>query len=182
MIETRRDVVYLRGRHHHIRHHHSVVVKLTRNMPACAAYWCKKDSWKDRDLTFFRFPSNNPVVLRQWIHNSGRGNASSVGKKWTPSRYSVMCSSHFEEDCFELDYFNELVGSTTAQGRRRRRRLKPGTVPTIFQNVSKGKAKREAKPRLLSLKRAAKSNHEAVPIIIIIIPSPRARQWGAFAV
>ncbi|KAK6967832.1 THAP domain-containing protein 3 [Biomphalaria glabrata] len=60
-----------------------------------------------------RFPVNNPKLCKEWIINVKR-------KNFTASAHSVICSEHFEEDCFIY------------QPCTNRRLLKPGAVPTKF--------------------------------------------------
>ena len=51
--------------------------------------------------------------------------------KWTVTKYSVLCSKHFEEDCFETE------ASVASQfGIHKTRRLKPAAVPSIFERPS----------------------------------------------
>ena len=50
-------------------------------------------------------------------------------KNWdSPSKYSLLCSKHFEVDCFvtEGSCYRDEVGLPT------KKRLKPDAVPTIF--------------------------------------------------
>ena len=117
-------------------------------MPMCAAYGCNNNNVKQKELSFFTFPIGEPDILCQWVRNSGRA-------KWTPSKYSVLCSTHFQETCFEQDVYLALMGQDPTK-RRRRRSLKRGSVPTIFQH------KPEPKQRLLPTKRAVKREHEKV--------------------
>ncbi|GFX15405.1 THAP domain-containing protein 3 [Trichonephila clavipes] len=84
-------------------------------MTYCAAYGCNNSKKKDncRNKTFFQFPLKNPNLLKTWIAKIRR-------EKFVPSYASVLCSDHFEEDCFEYQNFTN------------RRHLKPGSVPTNF--------------------------------------------------
>ena len=56
--------------------------------------------------------------------------------KWDgPTDHSVLCSSHFEEHCFEADM--KLAESLGVESKKKPR-LKPDAVPTLFQRpVSK---------------------------------------------
>ena len=97
-------------------------------MPYCSALGCNnrhKSSIKNQELSFFSFPVNRHEG-NLWIKNCGR-----VG--WKPSRFNRICSAHFEEACFEVDMYVELMGQDPTK-RRRRRTLKPGAVPTIFHH------------------------------------------------
>lgn len=142
-------------------------------MPHCSALGCSnKGSVKSTMLSFFRFPLSIPEG-KQWIQNCGRTD-------WQPSRYNRICSAHFEEACFEEDMFYEIMGQDPTK-RRRRRTLKPGSVPTIFHHEHQPSKGRKAKPietkpnssklnakakrcrrRPWTTKRAAQSNHEKV--------------------
>ena len=69
------------------------------------------------------FLSHDPVLRKRWTEAVQR-----TRDKWNgPSRYSVLCSDHFTEDCFETDH---LLASSF--GIARRARLKPDVVPTHF--------------------------------------------------
>lgn len=57
---------------------------------------------------------NNKSLLKLWLYQIKRGN-------WEPSKYSVICSEHFTEDCFVV---KGLQNS--------RRTLKSDAYPTIF--------------------------------------------------
>ncbi|GFV04105.1 THAP domain-containing protein 3 [Trichonephila clavipes] len=85
------------------------------NETYCAAYGCNNFKKKDncRNKTFFQFPLKNPNLLKTWIAKIRREN-------FVPSYASVLCSDHFEEECFEYQNFIN------------RRHLKPGSVPTNF--------------------------------------------------
>ena len=61
---------------------------------------------------YSRFP-RDVTVCQQWLREIRRDN-------FTPSRTSVICSDHFEESCYEV--LTVL-----------RRRLRTGSVPTIFK-------------------------------------------------
>ena len=60
---------------------------------------------------------------KQWIHQVRKNRAD-----WKePSAYSVVCSDHFTEDCFE--------GMAEKLGLKIKRILKPDAVPTIFPRL-----------------------------------------------
>ena len=62
-----------------------------------------------------------------------------------PTPYSFVCSDNFTEDCFETDTF-------TAQklGIKKRKRLKPDAMPTIFPRVLQPSAPPPSKKRTVS--------------------------------
>lgn len=58
-----------------------------------------------------RFPLYNPRKLKKWVLNM-------KWKDWTPTRFSVLCINHFEEQ-----YIDKTGKSVT---------LREDAVPTIF--------------------------------------------------
>lgn len=62
-------------------------------------------------MYFYRFPFDDPERLNQWTRNLRR-------MHWRPRPRSVVCSTHFTEDCFE-----HSGGSVC---------LKPHAVPTLL--------------------------------------------------
>ncbi|XP_035511527.1 uncharacterized protein zgc:153292 isoform X1 [Morone saxatilis] len=84
------------------------------------AYNCETSS--DSDVKFFKFPLFNPRKLKKWLINM-------KWKDWTPSRFSVLCINHFEEQY--IDRTGKCV------------KLREDAVPTIFSsadNTQKRKA------------------------------------------
>ncbi|XP_072546578.1 uncharacterized protein [Salminus brasiliensis] len=80
----------------------------------CAVYSCNNYNGpleRTLGLTFHRFPFDEPERLNQWIRNLHRVN-------WHPRPRSVVCSTHFTEDCFD-----HSGGSV---------QLKPHAVPTLL--------------------------------------------------
>ncbi|XP_034568122.1 uncharacterized protein zgc:153292 [Notolabrus celidotus] len=75
------------------------------------AYNCESSS--DSDLKFFKFPLYNPRKLKKWLNNM-------KWDDWTPTRFSVLCSNHFEEQ-----YIDRTGKSVT---------LKDNAIPTIFNS------------------------------------------------
>ena len=59
----------------------------------------------------FRFPLSNPERCQKWVRNLRR-------QDFKPSRYTVLCSAHFEASCFDR------TGQTV--------RLREDAEPTIF--------------------------------------------------
>lgn len=89
-------------------------------MPArCVAAACSNTH---RDgVSLFKFPKD-PFLREKWAKQVQRTRA-----KWNPTENSVLCSKHFEEDCFE-------PGTDIAAqfGIKLTRKLKPEAVPSIF--------------------------------------------------
>ncbi|KAM9745509.1 uncharacterized protein ACNS7B_009819 [Menidia menidia] len=89
------------------------------------AYNCENTS--DSDVKFFKFPLYNPRKLKKWLTNMR-------WKDWTPTRFSVLCSRHFEEQ--HLDRSGKSVT------------LREDAVPTVFsptENTQKKKASANTK-------------------------------------
>ena len=76
-------------------------------------------------ISLFKFP-RDPALRKEWIKQVQRTRAS-----WNPTDNSSLCSEHFTADCFEAD---ATLASTF--GIRKRRRLKPGAIPTIFERLT----------------------------------------------
>ncbi|XP_042361098.1 uncharacterized protein zgc:153292 isoform X2 [Plectropomus leopardus] len=89
------------------------------------AYNC--ESSNESDIKYFKFPLYNPRKLKKWLTNMNL-------KDWTPSRFSVLCSNHFE------DQYIDRTGKCV--------KLKEDAVPTIFSSPGNAqKRKASIKPR-----------------------------------
>ncbi|RVE69876.1 hypothetical protein OJAV_G00082260 [Oryzias javanicus] len=75
------------------------------------AYNCEESSGSD--VKFFKFPLNNSRKLKKWLLNMNL-------EDWTPSRFSVLCINHFEEQ-----YIDRSGKNVT---------LRADAVPTIFSS------------------------------------------------
>ncbi|XP_039399126.1 THAP domain-containing protein 6-like isoform X2 [Mauremys reevesii] len=85
----------------------------------CAAYNCSNADTKlnrKQGITFHRFPKDNKKK-QQWAQAVHRADPVS-GKLWTPSEWDMICSQHFNPDCFK-----EING---------KKFLKEGSCPSIF--------------------------------------------------
>lgn len=81
-------------------------------MVACCVSDCHyKHKNKSSGKTVYRFPFSRPEILKKWIKNVNR-------RDWAPIRTSVICSDHFEKDCFRNKEGNIL--------------LEKDAIPTIF--------------------------------------------------
>ncbi|MEQ2224840.1 hypothetical protein ILYODFUR_011608 [Ilyodon furcidens] len=95
------------------------------------AYNC--DHSTDPDVKFFKFPLYNPRKLRKWLSNM-------KWKDWAPTRFSVLCINHFEEQ-----YIDRAGKCVT---------LREDAVPTIFSphdkpqknKASDGPGRRKRRP------------------------------------
>lgn len=83
------------------------------------AYNC--DNSNDSDVKFFKFPLYNPRKLKKWITNM-------KWKDWTPTRFSVLCINHFEEQ--HIDRTGKCAT------------LREDAVPTIFLSTDNAQKKK----------------------------------------
>ncbi|XP_020289054.1 THAP domain-containing protein 1-like [Pseudomyrmex gracilis] len=82
------------------------------NMPSCCCVPQCKNITKD-EFHLFRFPLNRPDILQLWIAAIGRDD-------FKPTKYSLICSLHFQE--------NDFMKRPNASGVR----LNNLAVPSIF--------------------------------------------------
>ena len=69
-------------------------------MSGCAAIGCVNSSGKNPSLSFHQIPSNKRKEIRQeWLRRIKRGQ----NEKYLPEDSTLICSEHFEKDCFERD-------------------------------------------------------------------------------
>ena len=71
-----------------------------------------------------KFPSDKGKRAK-WIQQVQRTRV-----QWTATQYSFLSSEHFTQDCFEVE---SLLASSF--GLKKKRRLKPDVIPTIFHRV-----------------------------------------------
>ncbi|KAM7291427.1 hypothetical protein ISCGN_028000 [Ixodes scapularis] len=95
-------------------------------MRVCCVYSCWNSNHQQKSATFHRFPRSRPEIYRQWLINIGGGR-----RNWQPSGESVVCSDHFEEECFDR------TGQTV--------RLRVDAVPT--KNLPAHKARKPPRNR-----------------------------------
>ena len=115
----------------------------------CVAAGCS-NTYSD-NVSLFKFPKD-PILRQKWVKNVQRTRAQWSG----PSEHSVLCSQHFDNSCFEPD--SELASQ---MGIQKRRRLKDGAVPTLFEKPVAPVPESllsEAVPSSLSRKRASSSS------------------------
>jgi len=94
---------------------------------SCVAYNCRSRWTKtpgtvkiSNVVSFHRFPLRNKELLKKWIIAVRR-------KSWKPTNASFLCSKHFTPDCF---YYSP---SQFVQLNGQRRKLRPDSVPSVFQ-------------------------------------------------
>lgn len=91
----------------------------------CVAAGCN-NTHKD-GVSLHSFPSD--MALRKlWVDKVKR-----YREKWEPTKYSVLCSQHFEQDCFMPD---SILSQSLGLGKKRIC-LKPDAVPTLFKPSGK---------------------------------------------
>ena len=86
----------------------------------CVAAGCSNTN--SDGVSLFQFP-RDPALRMQWTREVQRTRANWQG----PSDYSVLCSDHFTNDCYEED---TTIAARFGIGKRRR--LKPNAIPTVF--------------------------------------------------
>ena len=72
----------------------------------------------------FTFPSD-PELRSEWLSAIRRSSATT--SSWKPTPYSTVCESHFKPEDF---------ASALPEGKRKRRVLWKGAVPSVFQSSS----------------------------------------------
>ena len=91
----------------------------------CVAAGCS-NTYSD-GVSLFHFPKDH-ARRQQWIKQ-----VQWTRSQWKgPSEHSVLCSDHFNEDCFEPD---TAIASSLGLDKPRRR-LKADAVPTVFKRVA----------------------------------------------
>ncbi|XP_034038525.1 THAP domain-containing protein 5-like [Thalassophryne amazonica] len=102
----------------------------------CMAPGCSNEGYKKKIISYHALPLRNKERLGQWL--------SAMKLKDPPvTRFSKVCSDHFERDCYERDFRAELMGT------KQKKFLKDTAVPTIFdfsKCVSSGRATVNARP------------------------------------
>ena len=98
----------------------------SRRGKRCAAWGCS-NTYKDSDVSLHSFPFDRPEILRQWITF-----VKTTRKDWSgPTKYSVLCSNHFDVDSYPAKYrLMESMGQTVTK-----RKLNNNAVPTKHVNI-----------------------------------------------
>ena len=105
-------------------------------MSWCAAFGCHNSGSKNKDKSFFLLPKDQSVRA-SWIR--------AINRTELPSKV-YLCSDHFEDTCFDASW--KLQNELFYKDRPIKRRLLPGSVPTLFPHKDK------LKERTSSTKRA----------------------------
>ena len=80
-------------------------------MLTCSAVGCdnRPGVCEDKSISFHEFPLNDKTLLKQWLEQTSRGkydkDKARVKKPQHPSKSSVLCSIHFTESCYEVDFY-----------------------------------------------------------------------------
>ena len=72
-------------------------------------------------ISMHKFPKDSEL-RKKWEKQVQR-----TRERWSATENSFLCSEHFEAECFEVDSM-----LAEQMGLKKRRRLKPDAVPTIF--------------------------------------------------
>ena len=89
----------------------------------CVAAGCSNTATER--ISLFRFPRDHALPA-QWEKQVQRTRA-----QWKATEHSYICSEHFTDDCFKVD-----TALASKFGISKGRRLKPGSIPTIFNRSS----------------------------------------------
>lgn len=94
----------------------------------CSVPNCRSDPGNSGERkSFYKFPLQEPVRLRQWLRNMGR-------EDWTPSRHQYVCHEHFAPACFKVRWGI--------------RYLDTDAVPTVFPEAEKRRAMDDGERKL----------------------------------
>ena len=104
------------------------------------------------NVGLFSFP-NDPILRKQWVDEVKR-----TRDKWKgPGQYSVICSEHFKQECFEAEtHLEEEFGLL------KRRKLKPSAIPTILARPAVALTQKRAAPESSSF--ASNNYSSAEPV------------------
>ncbi|XP_043932048.1 52 kDa repressor of the inhibitor of the protein kinase-like isoform X1 [Protopterus annectens] len=137
-------------------------------MPQCLAYGCKirRDSLPP-GVSFHRFPRDAQLCTR-WTVNcrTDVGNIAKFVKEEVSSKKArhFLCSLHFEESQFELNYMHELLPDEL-RPRRPVRRLLKDAVPTLFSFST-------STPRTSSVRRLRHKQQKMMIDELLTTPQP----------
>jgi len=96
----------------------------------------------DKSILFTRIPSKPDSVRVEWLTKLHREDIDP--KKFEPGKYDVLCSVHFEDDCFEIDGPSRYM-----EGIIKRKFKKTMTiVPTIFYHTRPVRVRQHTEHRI----------------------------------
>ena len=94
-------------------------------MPHCIVPSCTNYSQRsDCSISFHRI-SSNQQMKKKWLARIPRANPC-------PTAYLCVCSDNFTSDCFELSLMSQFTGQ------KERRRLRAGSIPSVFPQRTGG--------------------------------------------
>lgn len=99
-------------------HKNRIFPVLRGKMVNCCEPDCTNYSAKTKDVSYHKRPQDSELQ-KAWVTGIRRENLPPVPQ-------SRVCCGHFEKECFEIDFIEELMGV------KRKRKLNPVTVPSIF--------------------------------------------------
>ena len=102
----------------------------------CVAAGCSTTSGEG--FSVHEFPRNE-ALRAKWAQAVKRYRSNWDG----PTAYSVLCSKHFEQDCFIV----EGIRYREDMGIPAKKRLKPNAIPTKFTRPTHGESSRPTPPR-----------------------------------
>lgn len=100
----------------------------------CVAAGCSNSS--SSSTTLYEFPKD-PQLRHEWEKQVQRTRA-----QWKATKHSHLCSEHFTAECFEAE--SSLAAGF---GIKRRKKLKPGAIPTVFHRQSSSQAAMASRKR-----------------------------------
>lgn len=103
-------------------------------MVYCAAFGCNNDSRYNTSVSYHCFPSDK-ALQDEWLARISRADL-------VVTKHSRLCSLHFTPDDYERDLRAELTG------RKRKRDLKTGVIPSIFSHRPAKKPRPSSEKRL----------------------------------
>ena len=119
-------------------------------MPNCSAFGrTNRSDNPDNNATFHRLPSVDKKQAGVWRNKIKRKGAEDLSSL-------RISSDHFESECFERDLKSELMGT------KKRGKLKPNSIPTIFAFSRK--------------KNVSRRTFQVVTISIILVKQRRNRR------
>lgn len=136
-------------------------------MPQCQAFGCSNirgsHNEKGKRIAFFPIPDpaksdESYELCRRWIRAIGTDKFDY--KKYKFHRDRVVCEEHFTSDCFEDDMKARLMGTEP------QKKLKPGSVPTIFSFRPEIQTGSSERPGRTELRIQAKERQEVLESLV----------------
>ena len=142
----------------------------------CAAANCTNYQAPGSGKSFHRFPKDE-LLLKQWLVQLNRLDPI-TNEPWMPNGSSVICSDHFEDDCFTArSRLRTKVGFEFDQDFKPT--LEKAAIPTVFEH----KRRATTDERAICVTPVGQHRHTYKAILIFDWPSPqttRIRKKTAF--